>query len=406
MELNKYISRHNYYSFIWHAIFLALAINFMDVDTIIPSMMVDAGGSSFQLGILMAIMVGGSKFAQIFFAPFLNNQSSKKNYLLGGINARIFALIGMALLFIFSSNISESLTIWAIFILISLFSFSGAFANINYVDILGKSVLPDKRKAFFSMKQVLSSVFVFLSAFLAKRVLTAYGYPANYAILFSLAAILLSIASFGFWRIVEIPVQNNRIDGILPFINTVIHEIRTNKKLKYYLLLINTQEIIMILMPFLILYAKQIFSATSEDIGNFLVLKVIGGVLIGSLLFYYSRKIKYQIMLYLSSIIAVLIPLSIIIFPGSTLFPFIFLPGGIVFTIHYISISGILLEVTTNENRALYTGLSGAGSIFPVMFPFAGGWIVTKFGFNSFFFLFIAIILISFYFIYKIECKK
>ncbi|RKX23620.1 MAG: MFS transporter, partial [Candidatus Zixiibacteriota bacterium] len=92
MELNKQTSRHNYYAFLWHAVFLALAINFMDVDTIIPVMMLDAGCTSLQLGILIAIMLGGGNIAQLIFAPFLNNQSLKKGYLLGGINVRVFAL--------------------------------------------------------------------------------------------------------------------------------------------------------------------------------------------------------------------------------------------------------------------------------------------------------------------------
>ena len=162
MDLNHQTSQHNYYSFLWHAVFLALAINFMDMDTIIPAMMLDAGGSALQLGILTAIMLGGGRVAQLFFAPFLNNQPSKKGYLLGGINARVFALAGMGLLFYLSSYRKGSFIIWSIFILISLFSFSGAFANINYVDILGKSVLEKKRKAFFSIKHVLSNIFVFL----------------------------------------------------------------------------------------------------------------------------------------------------------------------------------------------------------------------------------------------------
>ena len=46
MELTKRILKNNYYSFLWYAIFLALAQNFMDIDTIIPAMLVDAGGSS------------------------------------------------------------------------------------------------------------------------------------------------------------------------------------------------------------------------------------------------------------------------------------------------------------------------------------------------------------------------
>jgi MFS family permease len=406
VELNNQISKNNYYSFLWHAVFLALAINFMDVDTIIPAMMVDAGGSSLQLGILISIMLGLGKVAQLFFASFLNNRPSKKGYLLAGINARIFALGGMALLFYFSSHINDSFIIWSIFIFISLFSLSGSFANINYVDILGKSILQKKRKSFFSIKQVISSIVVFMSAFLARRVLTTYGYPVNYATLFFLAAALLGIASFGFWKIKEIPSSNFKIDGLVKFIHIIIQEIRTNNKLKNYIFLKNTQGISIVLMPFLILYAKKIFSAGSQDIGNFLLLKVIGGVITGGALFYYSKKIKYQYMLYMTSILAMLIPLFILMLPGSMLFPYIFLSGGIVFTIHNISMSGILLEVTTNENRVLYTGLSGAGSILPVIFPFLGGWIITEFGFTLFFILFIIFILLSFYFIYKIDCKK
>jgi MFS family permease len=406
MELNKQISKHNYYAFLWHAVFLALAKNFMDVDTIIPAMMVDAGGGSIQVGILTAIMLGGARFGQLFFAPFLNNQTSKKEYLLSGINARILALGGMALLFYFSSHITGGFIVCSIFILISLFSFSGAFANINYVDILGKSVLEKKRKAFFSIKQVISSLAVLLSALLAKRVLTHAEYPVNYAAMFFIAAAVLGIASIGFWKIKEIHASNLKIDGLINFIQRIQRDIRTNEKLKNYIILKNVQGICIVLMPFLILYAKKMFGAVSHDIGNFLLLKVIGGVLTGSLLYYYSKKIKYRNMLNMTSILAILIPLCILVFPGPLLFPYIFLAGGIVFAIHDISMSGILLEVTTNENRALYTGLSGAGSILPVIFPFLGGWVITEFGFTLFFILFILIIFLSFYFIHKMDCKK
>ncbi len=406
MELNEQTSKNNYSAFLWHAVFLALAKNFMDVDTIMPAMMIDAGGSSLQVGILTAIMLGGARFGQLFFAPFLNNQSLKKGYLLGGINTRIIALGGMSLLFYLSSHITACFILWSVFILVSLFSFSGAFANISYIDILGKSVLEKKRKAFFSMKQVISSLAVLLSALFAKRVLTTTEYPMNYAVMFFIAAAVLGIASIGFWKIKEIRASNLKIDGLLKFIHRIQKEIRTNEKLRHYILLENTQGICIVLMPFLILYAKNIFDAGSHDIGNFLLLKVIGGVLTGSILYYYSRKVKYQNMLIMTSILATLIPLFILVFPGSLLFPYIFLVGGIVFTIHDISMSGILLEVTTNENRALYAGLSGAGSILPVIFPLLGGWIIAEFGFTPFFILFILIIFLSFYFIHTMDCKK
>lgn len=124
----------------------------------------------------------------------------------------------MALLFYSSSHISEFFIICSIFFLISLFSLRGGFSNINYVDILGKSVLQEKRKVFFSIKQVISSIVVFISAFLARKVLTAFGYPMNYATLFCTAAALLAIASMGFWKIKEIPASNFKIDGLVKFL--------------------------------------------------------------------------------------------------------------------------------------------------------------------------------------------
>ena len=70
MTLPREISNHNFYSFLWHAGFLALAQSFMDVDTVIPSMLIDSGGKAIHIGVMTAIMMGGSSFTQLLFAPY------------------------------------------------------------------------------------------------------------------------------------------------------------------------------------------------------------------------------------------------------------------------------------------------------------------------------------------------
>ena len=95
MELTEKVSRNNYICFLWHATLLALTQNFMDVDTVVPAMMIDAGGTSVHIGLLTAILVGGGKLSQLLFAPFLSSQPTKKNLLLVGINARIVSLAGI-----------------------------------------------------------------------------------------------------------------------------------------------------------------------------------------------------------------------------------------------------------------------------------------------------------------------
>jgi len=406
MYLTERISKNNYYSFLWHAIFLALAQNFMDTDTIIPAVMIDAGGTPLHIGILTAIVIGSGRLSQLIFAPFLNNKPYKKIFLLTGINARIITLIGMMLLFIFTKMLSNNLIIWLIFILIFTFSISGGFANITYTDILGKSVLQENRKHFFSIKQVISSFGVLISAYLARYLLRIYDYPKNYAVLFFIAAVLLGIASLGFWKIKEVEAENLKIRHLKEFLPIIRKELKTNKRFANYLLLTNTQGVTLVFLPFLILYTKDIFGAVGQNIGNYLLLKVIGGVIAGSIMFYYARKVRYHYLLYITSIISILIAISILIFPGDILFPYIFLFGGLVYAFHKIAIGGILLEITTNKNRVLYTGLSGAGNILPAIFPLLGGWIIIQYGFTSFFLTIIFIVLISFYFIYKLNCQK
>lgn len=408
LKLTSSISRSNYRFFLWHAVFLALAKNFMDVDTIIPAMMIDSGGKSIHVGLLTAILIGGSKFAQLFFASFINNKRFKKGFLLLGINLRIMALAGLAVLFFYSSTMTGSFIIGMIFFLITIFSISGAFANISYTDILGKSVFQESRKSFFSLRQVISSVGVFISAFLAGKVLVANSYPVNYAYLFGIAAFALGSASIGFWNVKEIslPARSIKITGLSEYFKVIREEIKSNKKFANYLMLINTQGIVLALMPFLILFAKENYEAGSQAIRTFLIFKVTGGVIIGSLLYYYARKVKYQKLLYLTSLLALLIPVYVYLVPAADLFFLAFLGSGIVFTLHKVSIDGVLLEVSNNENRALYTGLSGAGSIIPSVFPLLGGWIIHQLGYPAFFSLFLGIIILSLYFIYKLDCKK
>ena len=270
MQISKKRSKINFGSFLWHAVFLALASNFMDVDTIIPSMLVKAGGNSVHLGFLTAIMLGGSSVLQLIFAPLLSKNPLKLKHLLLGINFRIVALLLMSAMFFFSESLNGDTIILLIFLLISIFSFSGSYSNVSYIDILGKSVKEESRKHFFSVKEIITSIGVFISAIIVRDIIKRFEYPDNYSLLFFIAGILLSIASLGFWNLREIrsikPVKRNIID----FFKLIPKEIKRNKNLKYYLLIINTLGLGIGFLPFLILFAKiECFEHRFFSGGNF-----------------------------------------------------------------------------------------------------------------------------------------
>lgn len=397
----------NFGALLWHASFLALATNFMDVDTIIPAMLINAGGGEIHLGFMTAIMLGGSTFLQLVFAGFISHRPRKKNYLLLGINLRIAALFALSALFFYSALLAEGVLIILIFIFISQFSFSGAFANISYVDIVGKSLHGSVRRAFLSAKQIVFSIGVFVSAVAVRQLLVLFEFPGNYALLFSLAGALLLTASMGFWRLNETPTKGKERTSLLKFFAMIPEAVKADRNLRYYLLLINSLGLGLSVLPFLIYLAKESFGISGSVIGNFLLLKTVGMLSAGFLLLKLSRRFKYSYLLLVSMSLAAAIPVAALALRGlPRVYPFIFIFSGAFMATYKTAIEGILLEISTDENRATYAGISGAGNILTTIFPLSAGFLIKALGYTPVFVSVSALVLASIVFAMKIDWQK
>ena len=399
-------SKRNFRSFLWHAVFLAFAQNFMDVDTVIPAMLVELGGTAMQVGILTAIMLGGSSFTQLFFAPFINNRKFKKPWLLMGINSRVLSILSLGIMLYYLSSHQPGNIIWLIFLFITIFALGGAFANISYMDILGKTVNQDDRKKFFSTKQIFTGTVILLSAISARNVLQLADFPVNYAYMFFIGGVALLVASGGFWNLKEEQPSGSKIKGVRHFLQVMKQELKTNPKLLYFLGFINTQGVAVSFLPFIMLYAKEIFKSESSDTGSFLLFKIVGVVLISLFVLFLSKKVKYRNLLNINAALSIVMVILIFFIDDLSHIRYIFILGGIVYSLYSITMNGVLLEISGHENRALYTGFAGAGNILPALFPILGGKIIESFGFHVFFGVFVLIIASAFFFIFKTNCTK
>ena len=405
MTVQKY-SKRNFKAFVWHAVFLALTKNFAEINTIIPTMLIQAGGTPFHLGMLTTIMVGGSKFMQIFFAAFLTHKKKTKKFLLMGIYIRVGALLILGYLLSFAGDMEGKYVIAFILLLMTLFSFAGAFAGIAYNDILGKSIAADSRKRFFIVKQILASTAVLISALVARKILTVYSYPVNYSILFILAGLFLFAGSGGFWVIRE-------------KVSTVTESLSLGKKfalfgkalagdkiLRNYLYTVNTTSLSIAIIPFLIALAKNNFGLTGRTVGNYLLLQV-AGVIVATILFKFMEKGQgYRGIMTIHILSGALLPIAALLLQNnSNLFMLLFPLSGLVLASKEIAVPGILLEISNENNRAIYTGISGAGSVTTIIFPIAAGALITVVGFTPVFIIASLIVLSSFVFSAKIHCR-
>ncbi len=404
MTVQKY-SKRNFKAFVWHAVFLALTKNFAEINTVIPTMLIQAGGTPLHLGILTTIMVGGSKFMQIFFAAFLTHKEKSKKYLLMGIYIRVGALLILGYLLSFAGDMEGKYVIAFILLLMTLFSFAGAFAGIAYNDILGKSIAIGSRKRFFIFKQILASTAVLISALVARKILTVYSYPVNYSILFILAGLFLFVGSGGFWVIREKVSTITESLSLKKKFALFGQALAGDKVLRNYLYAVNTTSLGIAIIPFLIALAKKNFGLTGTTVGNYLLLQV-AGVIIATILFKFMAKGQgYRGIMTIHILSGALLPIAALLLQGNpNLFMLLFPLSGLVLASKEIAIPGILLEISNDNNRAIYTGISGAGSVATIIFPIAAGALITVIGFAPVFIVASLFVLSSFVFSAKIHC--
>jgi MFS family permease len=408
MNLTANLSKRNVNSYIWHAVFASIAINFMDFDTVIPAMIIQSGGTAFHVGLLTAILIGGARISQLIASPFLFFRERKKPFLILGISIRFVALFAISASFYFSGLMKGETIIALIFLFISFFSFSEAFATLSYTDIMGKSILPEKRKPFLSLKQVLTSLLIFVSAFAVKEILKWQEFPGNYSLLFLIASGSLFIASFGFWNIREVAVpMEEENPGLRSFLKILWKELTTNRQLLAYLVIINTLGIGLAMLPFMILYAKQTTGIDAAQIGNFVIFKTIGLVLSGFILLRFSRKIGYKTILFIAIFMGALVPVyGILTKQFIEWYYLVFLFGGIYISFFRVAQTGILLEISTDSNRVMFAGISGFGSILVTVFPLLAGIFIEWLGFETFLIMISITLMISVFFVQQLNCKN
>ncbi len=402
--------KNNFYSFLWHASWLALAKAFAEVNTVMPALIINSGGNNLQVGILTSIMIGVPLITQVLFAGWMNQKPIKKPYLLLGIYMRVISLAGGGFTVFYAQSFGSTIVIGLIFFWMLLFSVSAAFAGIPYTDILGKSIEGDLRKRFFVTRQFLSSVGVFASAFLAKYFLKHFDYPENYFYMFLTAALFLFFASFGFVNIKERPTKiSDQKESFISVLKKVPVYLVKDSNLRNLSIISNLLSFSVLIAPFFIVMIKGKFGIEKSTVGQLLMFQVLGMILSNYLWNKIVRKFEFKGVL--KAVSAVYASLNILVLLSLEFLPMeafyvIFFINGVAFSGYRISAGGVLLEITDEGNRALYSGIYGTANISISLLPLVYGLIINFVGLKIILILVSLFTVTAYYFIGKLKCGK
>jgi len=394
----------NYRSFMIHALFLSLTMSFIDVNTVAPAMLSETGATTFHLGLLTAIMVGFGSFMQLLFATFIMGFKHKKPALLGGIYLRVAALASLG---IFLRNLGSPATwkIWLILFLITVFSFSGAWANIAYTDILGSTIEKPQRKKLLTQKQLITSIGLIISSVVVKLVLSYLSYPDSYSLLFLMASLLLLLATSGFWMLKEGEPPQQKKQTLGERLGMFVHAIKEDRNVRLYLLLVNTSGVILSTLPFLVVLANQRYGLDGGRTGTFLLFQLSGSLLATILTNLFSKGQHYRPLIYLFILLGVSTPIiALLLITTPLLYPLAFMIGGATGALYHILTVGILLEISNNENRPIYFGIGGAGALMNILYPMLAGLLLPYVGFPLVFILTSCYMLFGIYAAKHLDC--
>lgn len=382
-------------AFYWHAFFLAVTTSFTEVNTVMPALVMRAGGTAATVGVLTAIMVGLPLVSQLLFAGFLHTRRRKKPFLLLGINLRVLALAGGAAAIAFVGT--DARIIPAVFVAMTVFSLSGAFAGVSYAELMGNLVRSEARRVFFVRRQVITTAGLLASAIAARLILGAAAFPDGYVLLFALASAFLLVASGGFWALHEPPTEPapvaaggppGRRSPVVAALRQIPVIIREDANLRALIYAMNLVALGFTSIPLLTALAYRGYDLSSAMVGTFVMVQ-IGGMLLATPL--WSRLIRrggYRLLLRVELLlIAGLFPIALAVAAAAPVgaFALLYLVTGAIISAQRISIDGALVQISPDGRRALYAGVFGAANLSFALLPLLTGVLVGTLGYPAVF---------------------
>ena len=162
------------------------------------------------------------------------------------------------------------------------------------------------------------------------------------------------------------------------------------------------------LLPFYVVLARDTYSLALADVGNFLLVQIAGMILSN---FLWSRIVKeyhFKGVLLIWILIGASLPVLALVFSAfaaKPVFLIVFFLSGVAMSARKIAQEGVLIEISENDNRALYSGINGAFNLTIALFPLISGFVIAWVGYTPVFIVGSIAMLSATIFVRRLNCE-
>jgi len=367
---------------------------FYNPDTVLPIFLDHFSKSKMLIGLSSTLIgrLGGimSVFPQLLVANRIENKTHKKPLLKFAITVRALSWGLLAFTTYIFNNTYPNLTILFLFITLILHTFMGGIAAIPFYDIWGKSLPSNLRGRFFGYRQLWGGILAIGSGLIVKNILgnNAIKFPYNFALLFFLAFIFLSISYIALGSVKE-PTEKvyKKQLPFKDFLKKAFLIIKKNSDYKKFIMVEILTGAGGIALPFYILYLKNILGISLGTIGILLSAQMLGSVLSNVLWAHLSDFVGNKKVIQISTFAGLMVPVVALMtqFKNELLYLLLFATIGFFIAGRTIGKTNYLLDIAPSRDRPIYISLTGT-LLFPVsLFPLIGGLIIQYVSYNTLF---------------------
>ena len=380
-------------------------IMFSLVDTLIAPTFVLAlfvnrlGGPNVLVGLLPALYVGGGLLPQILVAGRIHGRERVIGWYRRTALVRTLCVVLLAALTALLAPY-PALLLAVFFLLYCGYTFGGGISSLPWFEVVGKTISPRRRGAFFSHRNFWGGLLALLasgliSALLSEK-LTGLTFPYNFALLFAISALVIALG-FGSMSAVREPqaAQTAPPISLRDAFRRGLAAYRADPDYRAFVVARVLLGLVAIADPFYIIYARTALGAPVETAGLYLAATSAASLLSNLIWGPLSDRAGNRTLMVLGVLSVASVPLAALVVPAfapllskdamHTLFALVFVLGGLATGSSRIANNNMMLTIAPPHSRATYLGFLNTLLGLVTFISVIGGLVVDTLGFTVLF---------------------
>jgi MFS family permease len=355
-------------------------------------------GSNFLIGIITPIRVSGLFLLQLLISGHLQGQERKlpiyKRVAL--LRAGSWGLMALTLLLLRD----RTLLLITFYFLLAVYSFSSGPAVLSFMDIIGKAIPPTRRGSFFGLRNLTGGVLALAGGLVVRYVLDerrGWPFPTNFAILFILSFVTISVAMGAFSLVVE-PLESLN-NGPVGWWKQLRRAWKLPRKDAAYACFLATRLSLVgadMATPFYIIYAKNRLGIPVSMVGTYLLVNTVSALLSNVLWGRISDRRGNRLMLWMAILVGLPAPLIALLIGAAhnhlaqrsvtlALLGLVFAFAGAFRMASRIAHTNYLLDIAPAQDRPIYIGFANTVVGITILATGVSGLIVDLAGYGFLF---------------------